>query len=117
MTITILCHQENKGIGLIADSGTRLRSRYVPDEFLSQRNELHRYGFPKKRLPPKNGNLSYRRRKTGQQLIIEWAKEMQMILDKYPEKIKAITCCPSSVIPALKSDAPIATPATTSTTA
>ena len=33
----------------------------------------------------KNGYVTYRRRKTGQQLIIEWAKEMQMILDKYPE--------------------------------
>ena len=33
----------------------------------------------------KNGYVSYRRRKTGQQLIIEWTKEMQMILDKYPE--------------------------------
>lgn len=33
----------------------------------------------------KNGYVTCRRRKTGQQLIIEWAKEMQMILDKYPE--------------------------------
>lgn len=33
----------------------------------------------------KNGHVTYRRRKTGQQLIIEWTKEMQMILDKYPE--------------------------------
>ena len=33
----------------------------------------------------KNGYITYRRRKTGQQLIIEWAKEMQIILDKYPE--------------------------------
>ncbi|MDE6144797.1 MAG: site-specific integrase [Muribaculaceae bacterium] len=33
----------------------------------------------------KNGYVSYRRRKTGQQLIIEWTKEMQMILNKYPE--------------------------------
>ena len=33
----------------------------------------------------KNGYVTYRRRKTGQQLIIEWTKEMQMILDKYPE--------------------------------
>ncbi|MDE7420454.1 MAG: site-specific integrase [Muribaculaceae bacterium] len=32
-----------------------------------------------------NGYITYRRRKTGQQLIIEWTKEMQMILDKYPE--------------------------------
>lgn len=35
----------------------------------------------------KNGYVTYRRRKTGQQLIIEWTKEMQMILDKYPENI------------------------------
>lgn len=33
----------------------------------------------------KNGYITYRRHKTGQQLIIEWTKEMQMILDKYPE--------------------------------
>ncbi len=32
-----------------------------------------------------NGHITYRRRKTGQQLIIAWTKEMQMILDKYPE--------------------------------
>lgn len=32
-----------------------------------------------------NGHITYRRRKTGQQLIIEWTKEMQAILDKYPE--------------------------------
>lgn len=29
--------------------------------------------------------MTYRRRKTGQQLIIGWTQEMQMILDKYPE--------------------------------
>ena len=33
----------------------------------------------------KNRYVTYRRRKTGQQLVIEWTKEMQMILDKYPE--------------------------------
>lgn len=33
----------------------------------------------------KNGYVIYRRRKTGQQLIIKWTKEMQMVLDKYPE--------------------------------
>ncbi len=32
-----------------------------------------------------NGYITYRRRKTGQQLTIEWTKEMQLILDKYPE--------------------------------
>lgn len=32
-----------------------------------------------------NGYVTYRRRKTGQQLIIEWTKEMQVILDKYTE--------------------------------
>lgn len=31
------------------------------------------------------GHVTYRRRKTGQRLIIEWTKEMQIILDKYPE--------------------------------
>ncbi len=38
-----------------------------------------------KKTDLKNGYVTYRRRKTGQQLIIEWTKEMQMILDKYPE--------------------------------
>ena len=33
----------------------------------------------------KDGHITYRRRKTGQQLIIEWTKEMQLILDKYTE--------------------------------
>lgn len=32
-----------------------------------------------------NGYIIYRRRKTGQQLTIAWATEMQMITDKYPE--------------------------------
>ena len=32
-----------------------------------------------------NGHITYRRRKTGQQLVIEWTKEMQLLLDKYPE--------------------------------
>lgn len=32
-----------------------------------------------------NGYIIYRRRKTGQQLIIEWTTEMQVIFDKYPE--------------------------------
>lgn len=38
-----------------------------------------------KKTDLKNGYVIYRRRKTGQQLIIAWTKEMQMILDKYPE--------------------------------
>lgn len=38
-----------------------------------------------KKTDLKNGYVTYRRHKTGQQLIIEWTKEMQMILDKYPE--------------------------------
>ena len=33
----------------------------------------------------KNGYITYRRRKTNQQMIIEWTKEMQIIIDKYPE--------------------------------
>lgn len=33
----------------------------------------------------KAGTVTYRRRKTGQQLTIAWTKEMQQILDKYPE--------------------------------
>jgi len=38
-----------------------------------------------KKTDLKNGAVTYRRKKTGQQLIIEWTAEMQMILDKYPE--------------------------------
>lgn len=33
----------------------------------------------------KNGVVTYRRRKTNQQLSIEWTPEMQCIVDKYPE--------------------------------
>lgn len=33
----------------------------------------------------RNGYVTYRRRKTGQQLTIAWTNEMQRILDKYPE--------------------------------
>jgi len=32
-----------------------------------------------------NGYVIYRRRKTGQQLTIQWTKEMQLLLNKYPE--------------------------------
>ena len=38
-----------------------------------------------KKADLRNGRVTYRRSKTGQLLIIEWTKEMQMILDKYPE--------------------------------
>ena len=33
----------------------------------------------------RNGHVLYRRRKTGQRLTIEWTKEMQVVIDKYPE--------------------------------
>ena len=32
-----------------------------------------------------DGHVTYRRRKTGQQLTIEWTEDMQTILDKYPD--------------------------------
>lgn len=32
-----------------------------------------------------HGQVTYRRRKTGQQLTIKWTKQMQQILDKYPK--------------------------------
>lgn len=38
-----------------------------------------------KRNNLKKGYIVYRRHKTGQRLSIEWTKEMQLILDKYPE--------------------------------
>lgn len=33
----------------------------------------------------KNGYVTYRRRKTSQQLTIEWTSDMQIVLDKYPK--------------------------------
>lgn len=33
----------------------------------------------------RNGYITYRRHKTGQQLTIEWVKDMQLVLGKYPE--------------------------------
>ncbi|MDE6695528.1 MAG: site-specific integrase [Muribaculaceae bacterium] len=33
----------------------------------------------------RDGHITYRRRKTGQKLIIQWTKDMQQILDMYPE--------------------------------
>ena len=38
-----------------------------------------------KKTDLKDGYVTYRRRKTGQQLTIAWTKDMQAILDKYPE--------------------------------
>lgn len=38
-----------------------------------------------KKTDLRNRYVTYRRRKTGQQLVIAWTKEMQTILDKYPE--------------------------------
>lgn len=38
-----------------------------------------------KKTDLKNGSIFYRRHKTGQQLTITWAPEMQVILDKYPD--------------------------------
>lgn len=32
-----------------------------------------------------NGRICYRRRKTGQPLVVQWTEEMQAILDKYPK--------------------------------
>lgn len=32
----------------------------------------------------RNGYVTYRRRKTGQKLMIQWTKDMQAIVDKYP---------------------------------
>lgn len=43
-----------------------------------------------------NGYIAYRRRKTGQLLSIKWTKEMQKILDKYPEN------CTDYLLPIIK---------------
>jgi len=32
-----------------------------------------------------NGKITYRRRKTGQQLVVKWTPEMQEVLEKYPK--------------------------------
>lgn len=45
-----------------------------------------------------NGILSYRRRKTGQQLFIKWEKSMQEIIDKYPANEKGY------LLPIIKTD-------------
>lgn len=45
-----------------------------------------------------NGILSYRRRKTGQQLFIKWEKSMQEIIDKYPANEN------SYLLPIIKTD-------------
>ncbi len=37
-----------------------------------------------KKTDLKDGYVTYRRRKTGQLLVIEWTREMRRILDKYP---------------------------------
>ena len=41
--------------------------------------------YLRKKKDLQNGVLSYRRRKTGQQLFIKWEKCMQEIVNKYPE--------------------------------
>lgn len=38
-----------------------------------------------KKTALRNGYITYRRHKTGQQLMIKWTNEMRIILDKYPE--------------------------------
>lgn len=38
-----------------------------------------------KKTDLRNSHVTYRRRKTGQLLVIGWTKEMQLIHDKYPE--------------------------------
>ncbi len=48
-----------------------------------------------------NGHITYRRRKTGQQLTIQWTKEMQQILDRYPENASAY------LLPIIKNDSSI----------
>ena len=70
-----------------------------------------------KKTDLKNGSIVYRRRKTGQQLTIAWAPEMQAILDKYPDKpILRNIYYPSSTQRISTSDAPTGTSATTSIT-
>lgn len=36
----------------------------------------------------RNGHITYRRRKTGQILTVQWTPEMQLIVDKYPNDTK-----------------------------
>ncbi len=40
-----------------------------------------------------NGFLSYRRRKTGQRLVIRWEKCMQEIVGKYPKTASVLIFC------------------------
>lgn len=48
-----------------------------------------------------NGCITYRRRKTGQRLVVKWTHEMQQILDKYPpnETEYLLPIITSSLIP------------------
>lgn len=41
------------------------------------------------------GQIIYRRRKTGQQLVVKWTEQMQEILDRYQKKMKRSTFSPS----------------------
>ena len=50
----------------------------------------------------KSGYITYRRRKTGQQLTIEWTNDMQLVLDKYPELSRLLAS--TSGVPTVMSD-------------
>lgn len=70
-----------------------------------------------KKTDLRNGHVTYRRRKTGQLLVIGWTKEMQLIHDTSIPKTRATICCPSSGCREPTSAVPTGMPDTTSTTA
>ena len=67
----------------IKDKLGRLRPRHVPFQFLHARHVFCRHGISEKK-DLHNGILTYRRKKTGQQLSIKWEQCMQEIIEKYP---------------------------------
>lgn len=71
-----------------ADLGMRPNAAYARDIFLLS---FYFRGMSfvdmayLKKSDMSNGQIIYRRRKTGQQLVVKWTKQMQEILDRYPK--------------------------------
>ena len=73
-----------KNLDLSLNSGLCFaRDMFIMSFYLRGLTSTHMAYLKKSDL--KNGYVTYRRHKTGQKLIIKWTKEMQLLLDKYPE--------------------------------
>lgn len=70
-----------------ADLGMRPKAAYARDMFLLS---FYFRGMSfvdmayLKKSDLSDGQITYRRRKTGQKLVVKWTEEMQEVLDKYP---------------------------------